>query len=214
MSDSTTIATEWGECELPRANIHNVLVRAPFEEEIDDALCSELLTVEDPSRENVLSVTLTQSPDDRLDTWNRHVETMPSEAVLITTDDRERSTNVERITSSEGIDSNRLTIESIADPGNLTRLGVSITDALEGWDDPTNRTVICVHSLTALLQYCELEVAFQFLDTLTSHVRAKNALAHYHIDPTAHNQQAYSTIRLLFDAIITAEDGDLTLNTR
>lgn len=69
---------------------------------------------------------------------------------------------------------------------------------------------MCFHSITALLQYADLSCVFRFLHVLTRHVDTVDGVAHYHIDPTAHDAQTLATIETLFDTVIEYEDGDWT----
>lgn len=101
-----------------------------------------------------------------------------------------------------------VTIETISDPSDLTKLGITISNvvsALEG-----NTIKICFHSLTGLLQYTDLKRAFRFLNVLQGRIDsiAGTTQSHYQMNPEAHDNETVATIRSLFDAVIeVTEDG-------
>jgi hypothetical protein len=105
-------------------------------------------------------------------------------------------------------------ITTVSSPGDLTGLGIEISEQLEAWADDGNQTVVCFHTLTTLFQYVDLEPAFQFLHVLTSRVRIADARAHYHVDPAAHDERELNTMRTLFDAVVAPSDDGWTVRTR
>ncbi len=80
------------------------------------------------------------------------------------------------------------------------------------WAKNQNQTVICFHSLTALIQYADLQRVFRFLHVLTARIDLIDAVAHFHMDPGAHDAQTRNTLVQLFDAVINiGEDGEQTI---
>jgi hypothetical protein len=45
-------------------------------------------------------------------------------------------------------------------------------------------------------------------------VRSVDAVAHYHIDPEAHDDQVLATLSSLFDAVARFDDGDWEIRSR
>jgi hypothetical protein len=74
--------------------------------------------------------------------------------------------------------------------------------------------VVCVDSLTAMLQYVTVETAYEFLHTITGQLYAADASAHFHIDPTAHDDQTVDSIASLFDAVVTLGGDEPETRTR
>jgi hypothetical protein len=72
--------------------------------------------------------------------------------------------------------------------------------------------VVCFDSLTAMLQYVDVETAYEFLHAITGQLYAADARAHFHIDPTAHDRTTVDSIASLFDAVV--EFGADGLETR
>lgn len=42
---------------------------------------------------------------------------------------------------------------------------------------------------------------------LIKRIEAVDGFAHYHMDPTAHDEKALATLRSLFDAVVELKDG-------
>lgn len=153
-------------------------------------LCGELLAVEDPESTRLLFVTFVDPPAARLDVWDAAADERPAEVAAV---------GMEGIgpTGADGVD-----VRTIGDPGNLTRLGVAITEALAEFEG--DGPVVCFHSLSVLLQYAPLEQVFQFLSVLNSHLDAADAVAHFHFDPATHDERTLATLRPLFDEVVRA----------
>ncbi|GGL64608.1 hypothetical protein GCM10009039_23180 [Halocalculus aciditolerans] len=59
-----------------------------------------------------------------------------------------------------------------------------------------------------------MERAFQFLHVMTVKLSREGAVAHYHLDPDAHDKQTVGTLTQLFDAVLERRDGEWTLRER
>jgi hypothetical protein len=191
----------------------NILLLTPSLDSHDDEACLDLLTVNDPTEENVLSVTFTQSATDRIDLWDAHVDERPARTGIISVGEITRSASADTTSTQRPVDP--LTIETVSDPDDLTGLGIAVSTFLSEWGDDDNQTVACFHSLTPLLQYADLQRAFRFLHVLTGRLETSDAVAHYHMDPSAHDQQTINTLSPLFDAIVDLdEDGEWDVQQR
>lgn len=96
--------------------------------------------------------------------------------------------------------------ELVDSPGNLTDLGVTLTERLMAADEHDPRTVLCCQSLNVLLQYSTLDEVYQFLHTLLGHLERFDATAHFHLHENAHDDETVATLRSLFDRV--RRDGD------
>jgi len=192
----------------------NVLLLAPALSDSEDEACIDLLTIADISHENVLSVTFTQTAQDRLELWHTHVgDDLPAQAGIITVGEQTRSTSASR--SSPSRTPGPITIDVVSEPADLTGLGISLTNYLSEWAENNNQTVVCFHSLTPLLQYADLQRVFRFLHVLTGRIASSDAVAHYHMDPSAHDEQTRQTLVQLFDATIELDaDGTRSITHR
>ena len=206
-SEQTTLAERFG------GDAHNVLLLAPPMDACDGDGCVDLLTVDPPAGEDVLFVTFVDSPDERLEAWRtRAGNESPAKVGFVSVADSTRSAAAAS-TPLGGV-GGELSIRSVSSPADLTDLGIKVSTFLAEWDDDGNRTVICFHSLTTLLQYVELHRAFRFFHVITGRVRAADGLAHYHIDPTAHDERTINTLTTLFDGVAEWDGTDWQIRNR
>ena len=187
----------------------NVLVLAPAHDEDAREVCFDLLTPSASDGWNVLWVTLTGSPDDRLAAWREHVgEALPADVRFVDVGGETRSTSP----SDPRIPGASFAVETVSSPRDLTTLGVRITNGLAELTGGEAQTVVCFDSLTPMLQYVELERAFQFLHVLARNVHSEGVLAHYHMDPGAHSEQAVNTIKTLADTVVDPRGNGATVD--
>ena len=190
-------------------NASNVLVLCPTMHDTEASICTDLLTVDDPDDENVLSVSYTVSPRERNERWRRYVgEEHPAERCLIDVGETTRRPDRNDTPVPDKA------VETVSDPADLTGLGVRLTEALKHWHDNDNRTVLCFHSLTALLQYTDVQRIFRFLHVLAGRLTSRDAVGHYHLDPTVCDDRTLNTFKTLFDAVVRVDDDGPTVRTR
>lgn len=96
-------------------------------------------------------------------------------------------------------------------PGDLTALGITLTQYLEEWATHDHSLVVCVDSVTALLQYVDEQTAYRFMHVATNRFRAANAVAHFHLDPDAHSEQTVAKFKSVVDTVVEVGDGDITI---
>ena len=171
-----------------------VLVLAPPLEPASAEVCMDLLSCEEPADQQVLNVLFTRRPDRRVENWERHVGELPETFEILSS---QRPSAL-----PESVDA-----RTVGRPGDLTGIGVAITERLAGWDDDRPGSV-CVHSATAQLQYATTDQVYQFLYTLAGHLGDEGVRGHVHLNPAAHDEQTVDTFETLFDAVVeVAEDG-------
>lgn len=176
----------------------NVLLLAPFLDDTAQDACHELTSVGPPEQRTVIYLSFTHARPARLDRLLEGEAPRPSKLVLITPTDRRPAPS----------DDDRVVIETVSSPGNLTDVGVALSAHLP--DRADGPMVACVDSITALLQYVDPRTAYKFLNVLVERFGAAGARAHYHLDPTAHDAQVVHTFSSLFDATLeVGEDGAL-----
>jgi len=161
--------------------------------------CTELLTRWDAT-DSVLWVTYTRSPS----TCVQAVRTSgiePSSLSVITVGE----TPMEDDGSLSSV-----SVDSVSTPSDLTGLGITLSQRLSERDD----VAVCFDSLTAVLQYVELETLYEFLHAVAGQLHAADALAHFHLDPSAHDRQTVDALSSLFDAVVHVRNGDRAIRTR
>ncbi|MFB6156223.1 MAG: hypothetical protein ABEJ34_00065 [Haloferacaceae archaeon] len=158
-----------------------------------DRLCGELLGGSDAI--GLIVVTLVQPPETRLSVRADALDGLPDETVVVTLD------GVADISPDAVPDD--VDVRTVADPGNLTRLGVALTEALAAVEG--TRPVLCFHSLSVLLQYAGPDRVYRFLSVLKTHLDAAGATAHFHLDPSTHDDRTVEAFRTLFDDVVTVD---------
>lgn len=182
-----------------------VLLLAPANSPVGEECCVDLLTVAAPERENLLVVT-TGSVDDRVDAVCRRTGgRLPRRTAVVSVGGSTRSAAGADVGGGPLLGTD-VVVETVANPGDLTGIGMRVSEHLGAWTDDDARTVVCVDSLDALLQHADLSRLFRFLHVLTGRLRTTGAVAHCHLDPTAHDAQTVDTLLQLFDAAVEVDD--------
>lgn len=189
----------------------SILLLSPSMRSETDDVCLDLLSQESPQRENVLWVTFTRSPDGCVQDWLGHVGERPANLRFVSVGETVRSAASSSPVQETPADA---VIETLSNPGDLTGLGIKISEVLQQWQNDGNRTVACFHSLTALLQYADVQTVYKFLHVLTGRFATAGVTAHFHLDPAAHDDQTINTLKSLFDAVAEFDDGEWSIRTR
>ena len=195
------------------AGANSTLLLASSFDEVTEECCAELLHPAAPNDSNMLWVSYTKSPDQQLRRWQAHSPERPAEMGMVSVEDSTRSVAADSGGASDLMGPNK-PVETVSSPNDLTGLGIRITEFLTDWEENDNQTVVCFDSLTALLQYVELETAYEFLHILTGRMATVDAFAHFHMDPEAHDEQTIESITTLMDAVVEVEDGERTVRSR
>lgn len=183
----------------------SVLLLGPMEWPGGSEACAHAFASGSLAGKNVLLVSLTQSADDRTRMLRRHDDGFPAKVGVVTATDQ--FTSATTTTGAEGA-SGGVSVKTVSDPSDLPKLGVTISRLVNEWEDEGRETIVCFHSLSALLQYADLQRVFRFLHILKDRLDSADATAHYHMDSQAHDRQTIATLRQLFDAVIEYEGGE------
>jgi len=178
------------------ADARNVLLCAPSMSGGEAEACTDLLIPSNPAGATALWVTFRGDATDCVDQWLAAAAERPTEAVVVV------------VGESVGAQPDGVAVEHVSSPSDLTGLGITIGELLSEWETPP---VVCVDSLTAMLQYVDVETAYEFLHAITGQLYAADARAHFHIDPSAHDRKTVDSIASLFDAVVEfGDDGPET----
>jgi hypothetical protein len=150
---------------------------------VDDLVASGLA--------NLLVVSFTEDPVRWLDAWGT-VDERPGTTVLVQESAPEASDppGVERVAE---------------EPADLTGLGITVSERLTNWQ--RSESLLIFESLNTLLAHIELKRVFRFLHVLVNRVESTGATAHYHLDPSAHDDRTVATLTSLFDTVVAHEEG-------
>jgi len=95
-------------------------------------------------------------------------------------------------------------------PVDLTGIGIELSELLRALYQQRGVTQnrILLHSLSTLLMYSDLQTVFRFLHVFTGRVQSADALGVFVVDSSAHDEQTVSTLKQLFDGIVTIREGE------
>lgn len=190
LGDDPATAPPFGE-----APPSNLLLLGPSMEGDGDAIVRLMESV--AGTPSLLTVSLLRSPDEQIATWEDRWRNPPSEVAAI-------GCNHTGAKDGEAETSYRQT--TVADPGDLTGLGIRINECLDAWQN--RDCVVVFDSVTTMLQYATTKQVFQFLHVLTSRMKRAGVMSVFYMDPEAHDAQTVSTIRSLFEGVYQrTEDG-------
>ncbi len=187
----------------------SVLVLGPIRGKKSDSVCVDLLTLYPMDSTNVLLVTVTQSADDRISVWNQYADESPPNMLVLSLKKEATRTGTSSVISTQSGPGD-ITIETLSDPSDLTQLGIALSKHHSELASTADRTVMCIHSLTALLQYVEPQRMFRFLHILQGKLESHETFVHFHMDEDAHDQQTLRIFESLFDTVVrVTDDGEL-----
>lgn len=194
--------------------VNNTLLLAPSFAGDEEGACIDLLRPDADDEQNVLLVSYTKSPDAQLRRWRAHAEQRPANLGIVSVEDSTRSVAAASAGGDAAGPGGRAgPIETVNNPNDLTGLGIRITEFLDRWDDD-RPMVVCFDSLTALLQYVDLETAYEFLHIITGRLAAAGARSHFHMDPGAHDDRAVESVVSLMDAAVEVDDDGRRIRSR
>lgn len=181
--------------------LSTLLITQPQTTDLGRDACIDALTVHPPTLANLIAITHEQAPDEWLATWRQRIGDSPANLTLITADATTRSA-AQPVPPSQETAIGGQEVLALSDPGDLTQLGIIVSERLTDWQDTDRRPVVCGGSLTAMLQWVDLPVLFRFLHVFLQRLRAADALIHFHLHPDAHSDQTRQTLEQLFDRVI------------
>lgn len=179
--------------------VSNILLCTPGFGGDGRSACTDLLVGESPGETDVLWVSYTRPPSECVAGVRERSVSPARQAVLVLGEGRGNE-------PPSGV-----TVEQAGAPNDLTGLGITLQRYLEEWEPPMT---VCFDSLTSLLQYVDIETAYEFLHVLTGQLHAAGATAHFHLDPDAHEDRAVTMLTTLFDARVTVTDEGFDVRRR
>lgn len=183
-----------------------LLLSSPLER-TDADYCLSAENAAPPDESNVLSVTLNESAEAIADRWTRCLGRLPDQLAVVTVGDTNRSAAATDGGSGQaGPSGYDMSTTVVSSPGDLTGLGIKISQCLSAWGDHDNETTVRFDSLTTLLQFADLKRSFRFIHVLTGRISSAGAVGYFHLDPSAHDEQTLATLRGLFDVVLERQD--------
>lgn len=179
----------------------SVLLLAPAHDASDDRACTDLLTREPLTETNVLSVTLSASPAERLSMWQREVgDELPTRAAFV--DASSSRTEPSELPPE-------ISVNVLPDDADYVDLGVAISRQLGAWEDTDETSQLCLHSLSSVLDAYDTDRAISLINALNDLCTELGVVVHHHLDPTAHDEETVASLRPLYDTVLehTPEGG-------
>ncbi|WP_254522058.1 DUF7504 family protein [Natrinema caseinilyticum] len=101
--------------------------------------------------------------------------------------------------------------DSVTDPTDLSEIGVAISRFCKHWSESDEEISVCFDSLDTLLRHTSPKEVVQFAHVLTNRLSSVDAYAHFHFDPTRHEDRVVSTFGTIFDAVVADDTADESL---
>lgn len=182
----------------------------PTPDEVRSLLVSKSLVLDDEIPEAALpddvadrptiSILYRSTPERWLDAWTRTVGSPRVPTTVISIDEPVR--DAAAVTGSSPSDVDRIDsnvqVRGVP-PHNLAKLGELITGSLEEMTTADNPPILYFDSLTDLLQYVDVEEAFQFFTILINQIGASDGITVVLADPTVHEEQDINLLSHVFD---------------
>jgi len=105
-------------------------------------------------------------------------------------------------------------IKYASSPVDMTGIGIKFSEFVEEFykNRGIERNRVMFDSLSTLLLYSNLQTVFRFMHVFTSRIENADAVGIYVIESTAHDEETMSTLKQLFDGIVTTdEDRNVSL---
>lgn len=93
------------------------------------------------------------------------------------------------------------TVAQCPPPTDLSTAGIEISSFL----DEHEGAVVCLHSLTALLDEIDVEHLYRFLHILAVRISDTDAVGQFYLDAAAHDDQTIYMLRSVFDVVVETD---------
>jgi hypothetical protein len=185
----------------------NVLVLASRVGSVGIDTCLDLLANTAEPLDRLFVVTVGETPT----AWQQRLEATP---VLAQTPVSYIDVKtLVRSTSADG-DTTDLSspVTTISSPADLGSLGTALTKLMSRADAENERVGLCLYSITDMLEFVDREFLFKFLFTIGARVRQSDAIAFYHLDNDAPDDELRTLFAHSSDTVVTLEDDSLTVS--
>jgi len=125
---------------------------------------------------------------------------------------------VDCVTKQQGMGTRRESelVRYASSPNDLTGIGIELSELLRNLYEQrgVQKNRILLHSLSTLLMYSDLQTVFRFMHVFTGRVQSADALGVFVVDSTAHDEQTVSTLKQLFDGVVSIQEHEEGFRTR
>ena len=188
-------------------DVESVLVATSAFSDEAAKICGVLLERGGGAMANYLAITFDATPTERLEHWRRHVESdLPSSIAIVAVGEGTRSATAGASIQMD-LPGSHVQVATVQTPGDLTGISIAVERILSTWNTHGRSTVVCIDSLTTLLQYTDTRQGYRFLHQLLRSLTEEDATVHIHIDPGAHDTATLATMESLFDVVVRRNEG-------
>lgn len=96
----------------------------------------------------------------------------------------------------------------VTDPGDLTGIGIGLTEYLRGFYDDGVPARVGLHSLSTTLMYADLRRVFQFVHVLTGRIATSEFVGVFAIDSTVPDARDLEILKQPFDALVEVREAE------
>ena len=100
-----------------------------------------------------------------------------------------------------------MTIKTVSGRGNLTTIGVRLTECFDEVRAEDETTALSFDDLSTLFQYADSRTVTQFFQVLTNHTASHDVKAHNHVHPGAVDDTELNRLKIFADAVVRPDDG-------
>lgn len=180
-----------------------VLLRDDLDTDARGHYCDQALSVGPAENRAELLVTF-PGPGERVGTSGDTNGRQPKKRGVIAVGD----TMAVRAIAGDDIEfDDRLVLAGIPDPTDLQAIGTTISKICQVLSKNYHLT-LCFNSLTDLLATNDPETVFQFTHILTKLCEKVDMIAHFHVDPDAHEERIVRAFANLFDQEFSEFEAD------
>jgi hypothetical protein len=94
-----------------------------------------------------------------------------------------------------------------SDPGDLTGLGIGLTEFMRAFHHDPGAAAVGLHSLSTMLMYADLRRVFQFLHVITGRVSGSGFVGGFVLDDTTGDRER-AILRQPFDALLEVRETE------
>ena len=102
----------------------------------------------------------------------------------------------------------------VSDPGDLTGVGIGLTEFMRAFYHQGDDARVGVHSLSTMLMYTEFRRLFRFLHVVTARIDSSGFGGVFAVDDSALSEREANLLRQLFDSVVETREGEVGTELR
>ncbi|MFB6223436.1 MAG: hypothetical protein ABEH86_07165 [Haloarcula sp.] len=176
----------------------SVLLLARESSDAESDGCSDHLSERNLSEAKMICVKVTGSPDSHPSLWQQWPDDeQPAEVAVI--DIGSNVTTECQVAGSETF--SLLTLDTLSSAVEPIDIGLAVSYFIGRWEQSDSPVVVCLHSVTGLLQNWERERVISLVTALNRQCANADVFSHHHMDPESHTEETIEMFRPLYDAV-------------